>query len=111
MIEAEKIFDKHIGLNTESEYLPYFKEEILNAINEALAYPASVIESFAQHDIHIEIRSDAFELKDSKVCYRSIVHFKRRGVWLSIDLGCYPEWSKAFGECVKFAEIIKQEQL
>lgn len=36
MTEAEKIFEKHIGLNTELGYLPYKKEDIIDAINEAL---------------------------------------------------------------------------
>jgi hypothetical protein len=36
MTEAEQIFEKHIGLNTELGYLPYKKEDIIDAINEAL---------------------------------------------------------------------------
>lgn len=36
MTRAEQIFEKHIGLNTELGYSPYKKEDIINAINEAL---------------------------------------------------------------------------
>lgn len=37
MTKAEEIFERHIGLNAEMGYLPIKKEDVLDAINEALA--------------------------------------------------------------------------
>lgn len=45
MTKAEQIFEKHIGLNTELGYLPYKKENIIDAINEALTIPVVVGQS------------------------------------------------------------------
>lgn len=36
MTKAEQIFEKHIGLNAELGYLPIKKQDVLDAINEAL---------------------------------------------------------------------------
>lgn len=36
MTKAEQIFEKHIGLNAELGYLPIKKQDVIDAINEAL---------------------------------------------------------------------------
>lgn len=42
MTKAEEIFEKHIGLNSELGYLPIKKEDVIEAINEALLLGAVI---------------------------------------------------------------------
>tara|TARA_R110000772_G_scaffold17946_3_gene50066 strand:+ start:188624 stop:189064 length:441 start_codon:yes stop_codon:yes gene_type:complete len=57
-IEAEQIFEKHIGLNAELGYLPYKKEDIIGAINEALTIQRTIQRVSQQRELLI-----AYEIK------------------------------------------------
>ena len=45
MTKAEEIYEKHIGSNADLGYIPAIKQDILDAINEALS----------QHDVSVSV--------------------------------------------------------
>lgn len=61
------------------------------------------IDEFAKKGIYIEILADAFKIEGCSICWRAYVHWKEEK-WEDADLGCYPEYEKAFNVAIEFAE-------
>lgn len=49
MTKAEEIFEKHIGLNAELRYKKIKKENVIDAINEALNHKRTLINFLLWH--------------------------------------------------------------
>ncbi len=69
----------------------------------------SAITDFASSGIYIEILADGFKIEGCSICWRPYVHWKEEK-WEEADLGCYPDYQKAFDVAVDFAKYIKDER-
>ena len=62
----------------------------------------SVIRSYSDKGIFIEVLADGYIFEDIGICWRGKVTWKQDDKWVDEDCGCFPEWIDAFESSIKF---------